>query len=354
MAPAQENLAAVLFKANDLRVIKKDVPTPGEEDVVVKIGPVGICGSDISFVAKGKLGDLVVTEPTGLGHEAAGIVVECGTKVTNLKPGDRVSLAPNIPCRRCFHCISGRFNLCPKIPPSFVTLDRGSISQFFRHPASLCYKLPDHVSLEEGAFLEPLACAIHSVRRSGTTLGSRVFISGAGPIGLLCMMVARNMGAVNICVCDVNESRLLVAKKLGADSVLHITASSSEAQLVSAVQEKMHGLQPNVSLECSGAEAAIRLAIQATESGGVVALVGLGPSEVKVPLVDAAIREVDIRGVFCCLADFEAALALVESGNADVKALISHRFPIVEAPKAFETARNSGVTGAMKVLINCD
>ncbi|XP_047741564.1 sorbitol dehydrogenase [Hyalella azteca] len=352
MTSKNENLAAVLFKANDLRVVNKPMPPPTrDDDVLLRMGRVGICGTDLSYLSKGKMG----TEPIVLGHEAAGTVLQCGANVKHLKPGDRVAVEPNLPCHRCEYCMTGRYNLCQLITKVFMSPDKGNLCHYYRHPAAFCHKLPENVSLEEGAFLEPLSCAVHAVRRAGVTLGvtlgTRLLICGAGPIGVLSMMVARSMGATRICITDLNKDRLSLAKQLGADSVIHVTPGRTEKDLAMEVREKLGGRQPNVTMDCSGAEASIRLAIEATESGGRVALVGLGPREVKVPLVDSAIREVDIFGVFCYANDFKDALELVASGRVNVKALITHRFPLVEANKAFETARSGA---AMKVVIACD
>uniref|UniRef100_A0A6A7FTV7 Sorbitol dehydrogenase n=2 Tax=Hirondellea gigas TaxID=1518452 RepID=A0A6A7FTV7_9CRUS len=354
MAPSKENLSAVLYGINDMRMVKRDIPEPGDYDVLLRMGSVGICGSDVHYLTKGRIADFVVKAPMVLGHEAGGTVVKCGSKVTNLKTGDRVAIEPGVPCRRCKFCKGGRYNLCHDIYFCATPPDDGNLCQYYTHAADFCYKLPDHVTLEEAALLEPLSVGVHATRRAGVTLGSRVLICGAGPIGLVSMMAARSFGATDICITDISANRLQAAKKLGADSVVLVSSSSSDQALAEAVKCSMkEQRQPNVTIECSGAESSIRLAMLATESGGVVVLVGMGPAEVKVPILNAATREVDLRGVFRYANCYPLALDMVSSGRVDVKPLITHRFTLLESEQAFETAR-TGAGGAIKVMINCE
>jgi L-iditol 2-dehydrogenase len=159
------------------------------------------------------------------------------------------------------------------------------------------------------------------------------------------------MGAAKIIITDIAENRLTKAKELGADFTVQVTAGETVEDLVKRVQDTLGGA-PDITIECSGAESSIKLAILATRSGGVVTLVGLGPPEVKVPIVNAATREVDIRGVFRYANCYPAALALVASGQVDVKKLITHNFKLEETLEAFETSR-TGAGGAIKVMIHC-
>jgi len=292
-----------------------------------------------------------VKAPMIIGHEAAGVVAKCGKNVKNLKPGDRVAVEPGVPCRRCDHCKYGQYNLCPDVVFCATPPVHGNLCRYYVHDAAYCFKLPDHVSLEEGALLEPLSVGVQACRRAGVTLGSSVLVCGAGPIGLVSIIVAKSMGAGKIIVCDLAENRLEVAKELGADHVIKVEAGSDAAALAKQVEEKL-GEMPNITIECSGAESSIKLGILATRSGGCVVLVGLGPAEVKIPVVNAAVREVDIRGVFRYANCYPAALALVASGKINVKRLITHNFKLEDTLEAFETAR-TGKGGAIKVMIHC-
>ncbi|RXG71943.1 Alcohol dehydrogenase 4 [Armadillidium vulgare] len=206
--------------------------------------------------------------------------------------------------------------------------------------------------MEEGAVIEPLNCAIHGCLRGNVQLGSKVLVCGAGPIGLLCFLAAKAMGATNLCVTDIMEERLKLAKELGANSVLNVRNGTNEENEKKVI-ELFGGSRPDFTLECSGAESATRLGITvSTRSGGKVVLVGLGPPEVKVPLVEAAMREVDIIGSSKYVSGFAHALNLVSSGKINIKPLITHHFKLEDTAKAFETAiKNDGKVS--KILISC-
>jgi len=351
MTGSDENLTAVLYKKGDLRLENRPIPTPKDDEVLLRMSAVGICGSDVHYLVNGAIGDFIVKAPMVIGHEAAGIVTKVGSKVTTLKIGDRVAVEPGVPCRYCNQCKTGKYNLCKDVVFCATPPYDGNLCRYFTHAADFCFKLPDHVSLEEGALLEPLSVGVQACRRAGVTLGSKVLICGAGPIGLVSMFVARSMGASKIIVTDIAQNRLDVAKSLGADHVLKVELDSQPKDLAKKVEEIL-GSMPNITIECSGAESSIKLAILATESGGCVLLVGLGPPEVKVPMVNAACREVDIRGVFRYANCYADALALVASGSIDVKKLITHNYKLEETLEAFETAR-TGAGGAIKVMIHC-
>jgi len=351
MGGADDNLTAILYKQGDLRLENRPIPEPSDDEVLLRMSAVGICGSDVHYWTNGRIGDFIVKGPMIIGHEAAGVVAKCGKNVQHLKQGDRVAVEPGVPCRRCDHCKVGRYNLCPDIIFCATPPCHGNLSRFYTHDAAYCYKLPDHVTLEEGALLEPLSVGVHACRRAGVSLGSVVLICGAGPIGLVSLLVARSMGASKIIVSDLAENRLQVAKDLGADFILKVDPATSGEELAKQV-EGILGVMPDMSIECSGAESSIKLAILATKSGGCVQLVGLGAAEVKLPVVNAAVREVDIRGVFRYANCYPAALALVASGKVDVKKLITHRYKLEETLQAFETAK-TGAGGAIKVMISC-
>uniref|UniRef100_A0A0P4VXA0 Sorbitol dehydrogenase n=1 Tax=Scylla olivacea TaxID=85551 RepID=A0A0P4VXA0_SCYOL len=348
---ANDNLSAVLYAKNDLRMENRPIPEPGPNEVLLHMSCVGICGSDVSYLKRGAIGDFIVKAPMVLGHESSGVVAKCGSNVKNLKPGDRVAIEPGVPCRMCNFCKSGKYNLCPDVVFCATPPYDGSLCRYYKHAADFCFKLPDHVSLEEGAILEPLSVGVHACRRAGVTMGSNVLVLGAGPIGLVSLLTAKAMGASQICVTDIAENRLHVAKSMGADHTVLVKGGNQEA--LAEEIKKLMGDMPDVTIECSGAESSIHLGIVATKSGGVLVLVGLGPSEVKVPIVNAATREVDIRGIFRYVNCYPLALDMIASGKINVKPLITHRFKLEESIKAFETAA-TGSGGAIKVMISCE
>lgn len=312
---------------------------------------VGICGSDVHYLVHGRIGDFIVKAPMIIGHEASGIVMKLGKNVKNLEVGNRVAIEPGVPCRLCEFCKTGKYNLCPEMAFCATPPFDGNLRRFYAHAADFCFKLPDHVTMEEGALLEPLSVGVHACRRAEIALGDTVLILGAGPIGLVTLITAKEMGASKVIITDLVQSRLDVAKDLGADFTLVIPKDAKEAELVKSVHSMLGG-EPNKTVDCSGAEATNRLGLMATKSGGVFVIVGCGPPEVKLPLVSALTREVDIRGVFRYANDYSAALALVSNGKANVKRLVTHHFDITETSEAFKASRY-GTDGAIKVMIHC-
>ncbi|KAA3459815.1 sorbitol dehydrogenase-like [Gossypium australe] len=220
----EENMAAWLVGLNTLKIQPFKLPPLGPHDVRVGMKAVGICGSDAL-----RLADYVVKEPMVIGHECAGIIEETGSEVKDLVPGDRVALEPGIGCWRCDLCKEGRYNICPDmkffgLPPFHGSLARQvkPINLHFTldvHPAYLCFKLPDNVSLEEGALCEPLSVAVHACSRGNISPETNVLVMGAGPIALVTLLAARAFGAPRIVTVDVDGNRLSVAKELGADGV---------------------------------------------------------------------------------------------------------------------------------------
>ncbi|XP_022220541.1 sorbitol dehydrogenase [Drosophila obscura] len=347
---AKDNLTAVLYGIEDMRLEQRPIPVIADDEVLLAMDSVGICGSDVHYLKEGRIGDFIMTKPMVIGHEAAGVVAKLGKNVKSLKVGDRVAIEPGVPCRYCELCKQGKYSLCADMVFCATPPYDGNLTRYYKHAADFCFKLPDHVSMEEGALLEPLSVGVHACRRAGVGLGSRVLILGAGPIGLVTLLVAQSMGASEILITDLVQQRLDVAKELGATHTLLLKRDQSAEEVAEIVRRTMTA-QPDKSIDCCGAESSARLAIFATVSGGVVVIVGMGAPEVKLPLINALAREVDIRGVFRYCNDYSAALALVASGKVNVKRLVTHHFDIKETDKAFETSRK-GLGGAIKVMIH--
>ncbi|KAK7070623.1 hypothetical protein SK128_023499 [Halocaridina rubra] len=347
-----ENEYPTLHGIGNMKMEKHPIPALGPHDVLLKMSKVGICGSDLALVYKGRQGDFVPPFPMGLCHEASGVVVQCGPKVKHLEVGDKVAVEPGGPCRVCSFCKSGKYNNCPDAcfhaGPSPIP---GCLARYFKHTADLCFKLPDNVSLEEGAIIEPLSVGIHACRRANVTLGSSVLICGAGPVGLVCLLSAKAMGATNILVTDIRQNRLQTAKKMGANDTLLVKTETPE-DLAKKVAEVI-GCQPEITLECSGAESSIRTGIFATRSSGTVVLVGIGNPEVKLPIVNAAVREVDIKGVYRYIDYYPIAIDMIAKGLVDVKPLITHTFAFEDYKKAFELCKTAE-DGVIKCMISCD
>lgn len=344
-----ENLSVVVHGIGDLRLENRPVPEPGPNEVLLKMHSVGICGSDVHYWQHGRIGDFIVKKPMVLGHEASGTVVKVGASVSHLKPGDRVAIEPGVPRETDEFCKMGRYNLSPTIFFCATPPDDGNLCRYYTHNANFCYKLPDNVTFEEGALIEPLSVGIHACRRAGVTLGSRVFICGAGPIGLVSLLVAKMMGASQVVISDLSLPRLEKAKELGADFVVQVTTEAPE--VIAQKVEELLGIMPEITIECTGAESCIQAGIYATRSGGTLILVGLGPAMVNVPIVNAAVREVDIRGIFRYCNTWPMAISMLSSKRVNVAPLVTHRFPLEKAAEAFETTKKGM---GVKVMLKCD
>jgi len=347
-----DNLTAVLYGINDLRLEQRPIPKPNDDQVLLQMEVVGICGSDVHYLVHGRIGPFVVEKPMVIGHEASGTVVEVGKNVKHLKPGDRVAIEPGEGCRKCNYCKEGRYNLCLDMAFCATPPYDGNLARYYVHAADFCFKLPDHVSLEEGALLEPLSVGVHACKRGGVGVGSVVLVLGAGPIGLVTLLSAKAFGASKVIITDIVESRLKTAKSLGADYTILVQPSDNEDAIIKKITNAL-GCEPTISMDCSGVEQSVRVAIQATRSGGVAVLIGMGKSEMTLPLASALIREVDIRGVFRYVNDYSTALELVASGKVNVNPLITHNYKMEDTLKAFHTSR-TGEGNAIKVLIHAN
>ncbi|CAM9484650.1 unnamed protein product [Scytosiphon promiscuus] len=331
-----DNMAAWLHGVDDLRVEPHptEVEKPlGPNDVRVRVGAVGICGSDVHYLKHMRCADFIVKKPMVIGHEAAGVVAEVGSAVKGFSSGDRVALEPGVPCRICEHCKTGRYNLCEEMEFHATPPVHGSLARFVTHPSDFLFKLPGGMSLEEGAMCEPVSVGVHACRRAGVTPGQKVAILGAGPIGLVTMMVAKAFGAAVTVVTDVSDERLKVAKDLGADVAVNVKGlSPSEAALrvIGDGEGSSGGGRPDACVDCCGFESSVATALAAAKSGGKVCLVGMGHNMMNLPVTGAAAREVDVVGVFRYRDAYPTAIHLVSSGAIDVQPLITHRFSLTK------------------------
>ncbi|KAH7368543.1 sorbitol dehydrogenase [Plectosphaerella cucumerina] len=318
-------------------------------EVTVAIRSTGICGSDIHFWCHGCIGPMIVEDDHILGHESAGDVIAVHESVTHLKVGDRVAIEPNVICNACEPCLTGRYNGCEKVEFLSTPPVPGLLRRYVNHPAVWCHKIGD-MSYEDGAMLEPLSVALAGMQRAGVRLGDPVLICGAGPIGLITLLCSAAAGACPIVITDIDEGRLAFAKELVPSVITHKVERASAEDAGKAIVASFGGVEPAVALECTGVESSIAAAIWACKFGGKVFIIGVGKNEINIPFMRASVREIDIQLQYRYCNTWPRAIRLVESGVISLSKLVTHRFKLEDALKAFETAKDPK-TGAIKVQI---
>lgn len=342
--------ALVIHAAGDLRV--EDVPTPPvlPHQLRVRVRFGGICGSDLHYFHDGGFGTVRVKQPMVLGHEVAGVIEECGAEVRGFAPGDRIAISPSRPCGACRYCQEGLQNHCLDMRYYGSAMRNPHVQGAFRREIVIethqAHKLAEGVSDREGAMVEPLAVALHAVRRAGPLLGKRVLVTGCGPIGALVITAARRAGASEIVATDIGDFTLRSALKVGADQAINVAQQPDG--LAAFTADKGHF---DVLFECSGNERALRGALDALRPRGIVVQVGIG-GEMQLPINTIVAKEFDLRGTFRFHEEFGIAVELLNKGLVDVKPLISATVPYRDAGRAFALA--SDRSQAMKVLLDFD
>jgi len=294
---------------------------------------------------------MIVTDTHILGHESAGTILATHPSVTHLSPGDRVAIEPNIICGQCEPCLTGRYNGCESVQFLSTPPVTGLLRRYLKHPAMWCHKLPDNLTFEDGAMLEPLSVALAGVERANIRLGDPVVVCGAGPIGLVTLLCARAAGATPLVITDIDEGRLRFAKELVPSVLTHrVEFSHSAEDFQSKVVGLMEGVEPAIAMECTGVESSIGAAIQTVKFGGKVFVIGVGKNEMKIPFMRLSTREVDLQFQYRYCNTWPKAIRLVKSGVIELGKLVTHRFRLEDAVEAFRTAADPK-TGAIKVQI---
>ncbi len=328
-------LMAMLYGAKDLRLERGEDPVVGPGQVKIRFGAGGICGSDLSYYAKGRIGDFSLKQPLCLGHEVSGEVDEIGAGVTRVKKGDRVAINPNQPCRVCRTCMAGKGQICLAMnfygSAAVFPHIQGVFREVIVATEAQCFVVPQSCDFRTAAMAEPLAVALHAVRRAGSLVGKSVLVTGVGPIGSLLVLAAKRAGAAHIAVTDVADAALKRAEALGIDEAVNAVTSPERVDAWYANKGTF-----DVTFECSGNAAAIATAIQATAPGGCVVQVGM----LGVPTADVAVnrmvsREVDWLGAFRFDGEYGAAVHELASGAIDVSTLLTHSYKMSAANDAF-------------------
>ena len=339
---------AVLYEPRHIELEDRDKPSiSSPNEVLVEVRNVGICHSDVHYYVHGRIGDFVVREPLILGHECSGVVVEKGGAVRHLEVGDRVIIEPAAPCRTCFYCKIGRYNLCENLKFMGTPPTDGAFSEYVTWPADFVYKMPDEMSFEEGALIEPFSVALYSVRRSGLLPGSRVAILGAGTIGLMTLMAARECGATEIFITDIVDRKLKLAEELGAKAAIN----AKEEDPVKTITYLTDGKGPDVVFDAVGLESTFNQALKMVRMGGRIVVIGLGFKDVTTsPIIDIPTKELDILGILRYANVFPDAIRIAASKKPPLTKLITHRLDFSELVKGMELVAR-GEEDVMKVMI---
>lgn len=329
---------AIMEGIGKMGFTQRPIPTPKEDEVLVKLEYVGICGSDMHYYETGAIGDFVVEPPFVLGHEPGGTVVEVGSKVTHLKVGDRVALEPGKTCGHCRYCREGKYNLCPDVVFFATPPVDGVFQEYVAHQADLCFKLPDNVSTLEGALIEPLAVGFHAAIQGDAHLGQKAVVMGAGCIGLVSLMALKARGVQEVYVVDVMDKRLDKALELGATAVIN----GKKEDVVARLNQLTGGMGTDLAIDTAGSEFTVRQAIMAAAKGSTIVLVGYSRTgEMNMPTDFILNKELTLKSVFRYRHIYPIAIEAVASGKVNLKGIVSNIFPLSDIQNAMdESIRN--------------
>jgi D-xylulose reductase len=338
--------ALVLEKVKELSIRDIDIKeTLGPDDVRIQIKSVGICGSDVHYYKFGSIGPFIVKKPMVLGHEASGIIIEAGHNVRDLKIGDRVCMEPGIPNPISRATRLGIYNLDPDVVFWATPPVHGCLRETVVHPALLTFKLPDDVSFDEGAMVEPLAVGLHAARKACIKPGDIALVTGAGTIGMVTALAAAAGGCSKVIVTDVIQPKLDMAAKFGM-----IPVNIKERNLNEVVRDITNGWGVDLIFEASGNEASISGVFEPLCPGGKVVFIGMPVKPVPVDIVAAQAKEARMETIFRYAHVYPSAVSLLSSGKIDVKQLITDRYKFKDSIKAYEYAANPKPT-SVKVMI---
>lgn len=321
---------------------ERRVAEPKAGQVLVKIRSSAICGSDL-HIFKGK--HPYAPLPVTIGHEFSGDVEAVGEGVANVKPGDRVTVEPCIVCGACDACRHGEYGYCENISFTYRNGD-GAMADYITVGAPYVYRLPDYLTYDTGALIEPLSVATHAVRRADICLGETVLVIGAGAIGMLIAAICRKSGAGEVIIADFSDERLAVAKELGAT----ITVNSGRLNLEEEIRRVTCGKGVDKSFECVGLEAAFLQAMMCLKRNGLATIIGIFEKpDISIPASRFVTHEIRVQGAQGYCWDFPIALKIARELN--LERLITHHFPLDELQKALETCLDRSA-GSIKVILH--
>ncbi len=339
--------ALVLSAYKKLELLDLPIPQPAADELLVRIRACGICGSDVHGY-DGSTGRRL--PPIVMGHEAAGVVEAVGSGVTDFKPGDRVTFDSTVSCGKCFYCLRGQINLCDNrevvgvSTPSFKRM--GAFAEYVTVPARIAYPLPGLMPFAHAAMIEAVSVAVHAVSLTPITASDTAVVVGAGMIGLLTLQAVRHAGAGRVFVLDLDDSRLEMARSLGATE----TFNSRNDDVIQKIVGRTEGRGADVALECVGNTAAVRLAVESVRKGGAVTLVGNVAPTIELGLQSVVSRQIRLQGSCASSGEYPECIALMASGAIQVEPMISAVAPLDEGIAWFERlyAREPGL---LKVVL---
>jgi len=312
--------ALILSEYEKLDLVDMQKPQPGEDDLLIRVQACGICGSDVHGY-DGSTGRRL--PPIVMGHEAAGIVEAAGGGVEDFRPGDHVTFDSTVFCGRCFYCRRGQVNLCDHrevigvSTPDFRRM--GAFAEYVTVPARIAYSLPDNMPFEHAALVEAVSVAVHAMSLTPVALDDTVVVVGAGMIGLLALQAAKLAGAGRVFVIDLDDSRLELARSLGATGAFN----SDDCDPISEIRAITSGRGADIALECVGIPPTVNLAIEAVRKGGLVTLVGNVTPRVEIGLQSTVTRQIRLQGSCASSGEYPACISLISRGAIRVEPLLS-------------------------------
>lgn len=333
--------AAVFRGIGKVEVVDVPKPEPGPGEVLIRVGYCGICGSDVEALQVGMYEPGLI-----IGHEFSGIVAEMGPDVSGWKVGDRVVVNDAIPCGACGPCREGRLDGCEDLTMVGVTHD-GAMAEYVKAPVRGLHRLPDEVTLRQGALVEPLSIALQGVRRSWLKPGDYVLVMGAGPIGLLTLQCALLSGARMVVVTEVDLTRAALSEQLGAAAVLNPVRENVSVALSGLTK----GRGPDLVYVCTGAPDPYRDAVSLVRKGGQIFILGLCVEPVEADFMSVVLNDLCIVGGLAGRAEFPPAIDFIAQRRVDVESLVSHEIPLdAVVAKGFDRLNALG-SGAVKILV---
>jgi L-iditol 2-dehydrogenase len=339
--------ALLLSEYKKLSIVDMPTPAIADDEVLVRVRACGICGSDIHGY-DGSTGRRI--PPLVMGHEAAGIIERVGPAVRGFKPGDRVTFDSTVSCGTCSYCQRGEINLCDNRMVLGVSCGdyrrHGAFAEYVSVPARILYHLPDSLPFERAALIEAVSIAVHAVGRHVPRPDDTVAVIGSGMIGVLVIQVLREKGCRRIVAVDIDNDKLSLASRLGADHTLN----PGEGEIPALVRELTEGKGADASFEVVGRSDTVLAATQSLRKGGTAVLVGNLAPRVEVPLQEIVTRELSLLGSCASSGEYPECIDLLARGAVDVDPLVSRRAPLDEGPALFERLHR-GDSRLMKVIL---